>query len=57
MKITPMLKEAQDPFKSVYLAYDMSMEEQQIQRGMVSIPKDKSANDPGSGDHRGKWSK
>ena len=46
MKNTPRLKEAQDPFNSVYLAYDMSIEEREIQRDMVSIAKDKSANDP-----------
>ena len=46
MKNTPRLKDAQDPFKSVYLAYDMSIEERQTQREMVSIAKDKTANDP-----------
>ena len=46
MKNTPRLKDAQDPFKLVYLAYDMSIEERQTQREMVSIAKDKTANDP-----------
>ena len=46
MKNTPKLKEAQDPFNSVYLAYDMSYDERQSQKEMVSIAKDKTANDP-----------
>ena len=46
MKNTPKLKEAQDPVKSVYLAYDMSYNERQTQKEMVSIAKDKTVNDP-----------
>ena len=46
MKNTPKLKEAQDPLNSVYLAYDMSYDERQSQKEMVSIAKDKTANDP-----------
>ena len=46
MKNTPRLKDAQEPYKSVYLAYDMSNKERETQREMVSIAKDKPANDP-----------